>query len=251
MAKRKDAVISVAAQVDACVAAYQKADWDAKFAHGWTLPGCPGGGAPRKSRPECTAATHAAVVAETALTEALMRITGTTREKGLAHMRSIAVATARWLVMATPMLLDVDCLGWSATISPRVHDIVCLDGAKAMARQINARVAAYQEADLAAESAAAEWGESRRGLGVLRERGELADRLVSAKAALVQALLRAVGTTPAQHLLDPHPIAVATSLWVVTAVPSVVLDRGQPSDTMAWELFVAPRARDIVFVGGD
>jgi hypothetical protein len=76
-------------------------------------------------------------------------------------------------------------------------------------------------------------------------------RLSLAECLLIDVVLRAAGSSDAEHLLDPHPIAVATSRWVVTAVPSVVIDQGQPSDVMAWELFVAPRARDIVFLDGD
>jgi hypothetical protein len=251
-------VISLAGQIDELTDAYLKADWASKFAHGWTLPGCPGGGRGlRKSRHECNAAVGAAVAAETALTQALLRITGTTKEEALADERPIAVATVNWLVTADPSVeygesygLDGDWVHWLLTIAPRVRDVVFVDKLTAPVRQVEELAGAYEEADLAVQEADADW-RSRSRSEVLRERGDAANRLRGARAALVAALLRTTGSTEAEHRDAPCPFAVATPHRMVTAVPSVVIDRGQPSDTVAWELFVGPRARDIVFVGDD
>jgi hypothetical protein len=124
---------------------------------------------------------------------------------------------------------------------------------ESLARQVDERVTAYRQAEHANERVPENvrmrniresvygkpMSESSRRLRAIVE------DLHEAQEALIEVVLRAARTTEEEHLANPHPVTVSTSQWMVTVAPRV-LDDEDFSPVVLWDLFIAPRSRNVV-----
>jgi hypothetical protein len=73
-------------------------------------------------------------------------------------------------------------------------------------------------------------------------------RLCIAETQLTELVIRASGTSEAEHSRDPHRITVVTARWVVSATPIPDPEPGFRPDVMAWSVSVVPRSRHVIML---